>query len=74
MYTTALAYNTRISLVERFQGKSSEEADKRSSVLEALRDVAVIEAMLSSSEMKGTPGVVEVGLDGSGTDSSAKQT
>lgn len=45
-----------------FQGRSGEEADKRSSVLEAMRDVAVIEAMLNSSDNKGTPNVVELGL------------
>lgn len=45
-----------------FQGMSSEQADKRSSVLEAMRDVAVIEAMLNSSDNKGAPTVVELGL------------
>jgi len=44
------------------QGGSVEDADKRSSVLEAMRDVAVIEAMLNSSDNKGNPCVVEVGL------------
>jgi len=45
-----------------FEGMSSEQADKRSSVLEAMRDVAVIEAMLNSSDNKGAPTVVELGL------------
>lgn len=44
------------------QGLSGEEADRRSSVLEAMRDVAVIEAMLNSSDNKGTPSVVELVL------------
>lgn len=45
-----------------FQGQSGDVADKRSSVLEAMRDVAVIEAMINSSESKGTPKVVEIAL------------
>lgn len=45
-----------------FQGRSGEDADKRSSVLEAMRDVAVIEAMINSSDNKGTPTVVEIAL------------
>lgn len=40
----------------------SEQADKRSSVLEAMQDVAVIEAMLNSSDNNGVPTVVELGL------------
>ncbi|XP_024378012.1 dehydrogenase FPY6 isoform X2 [Physcomitrium patens] len=46
-----------------FQGQSGEEADKRSSVLEAMRDVAVIEAMFHSSDSKGAPSVVELELE-----------
>ncbi|KAJ7563929.1 hypothetical protein O6H91_03G130800 [Diphasiastrum complanatum] len=41
-----------------FEGKSSTEADQCSSVVEAFRDVAVIEAMLISSQTKG--GAVQV--------------
>ncbi|CAM6048057.1 unnamed protein product [Sphagnum compactum] len=35
--------------------RSAEQADKRSSVLEAMRDLAVLEAMLQSSDNKGIP-------------------
>ncbi|EFJ28788.1 hypothetical protein SELMODRAFT_92921 [Selaginella moellendorffii] len=38
-----------------YEGKTAEDADKRSNVIEAYHDVAVIEAMLKSSNNKGFP-------------------
>lgn len=43
--------------------KSAEQADKRSSVLEAMRDLAVLEAMLHSSDNKGIPTSVVIDMN-----------
>ncbi len=45
------------------QEKSAEQADKRSSVLEAMRDLAVLEAMLHSSDNKGIPTSVVIDIN-----------
>ncbi|CAN5971826.1 unnamed protein product [Sphagnum jensenii] len=43
--------------------KSAEQADKRSSVLEAMRDLAVLEATLHSSDNKGIPTSVVIDMN-----------
>ncbi len=45
------------------QEKSAEQADKQSSVLEAMRDLAVLEAMLHSSDNKGIPTSVKIDMN-----------
>lgn len=45
------------------QETSAEQADKRSSVLEAMRDLAVLEAMLQSSDNKGIPTSVIIDMN-----------
>jgi hypothetical protein len=43
--------------------RSAEQADKRSSVLEAMQDLAVLEAMLHSSDNKGIPTSVIIDIN-----------